>query len=55
MDSTTHNTLANTFTVGGLFAYLMAYQAEITILVLITALALNLTRLYSMWMGKKKK
>lgn len=53
MDSTTQDTVANTLTVSGIFAYLMHFQAEITILVLLTSLALNFTRLYSVF--KKKK
>ena len=53
MDSTSQDTLANTATITGLFAYIMHFQAEITILVLITSLALNITRLYNVF--KKKK
>jgi hypothetical protein len=53
MDSTTQDTVANTFTIGGIFAYLMNFQAEITILVLLTGLALNITRLYMFFKNKK--
>jgi hypothetical protein len=53
MDSTSQDTLANTATITGLFAYIMHFQAEITILVLLTSLALNITRLYNVF--KKKK
>ena len=54
MDSTTQDGIATTFSITGIFAYLMHYQAEITLLVLITALALNITRLYSIFTKKKK-
>lgn len=53
MDSTTQDTLANTATISALFAYIMQFQAEITILVLITSLALNITRLYKVFKAKK--
>ena len=53
MDSTTQDSVANTFTIGGIFAYLMNFQAEITILVLLTGLALNITRLYTFFRDKK--
>jgi len=53
MDTNTQDTIANTFTVSGIFAYLMHFQAEITILVLLTSLALNFTRLYKVFKNKK--
>lgn len=53
MDSTTQDTLANTFTISGLFAYIMHFQAEITVLVLLTSLALNINRLYNVFKNKK--
>ena len=53
MDTNTHETIANTATITGIFAYIMHFQAEITVLVLLTSLALNINRLYNVF--KKKK
>ena len=36
----------NTLTMGGVFAYLMNFQSEITILVLLTGLLINMIRIY---------
>lgn len=36
----------NTLTMGGVFAYLMEFQSEITILVLLTGLLINIIRIY---------
>ena len=52
MDTNTQETVANTATISALFAYIMQFQAEITILVLLTSLALNINRLYNVF--KKK-
>jgi hypothetical protein len=52
MDTTTQDTICNTATITGLFAYIMQFQAEITVLVLLTSLALNINRLYNVF--KKK-
>ena len=49
------DTVANATTMGGIFAYLMQFQAELTILLLITGLTLNVTRLYDWFRGKRKK
>jgi len=52
-DTTTQDAIANTFTIGGLFSFIMQFQGEITILVLLTGLALNTIRIYDRF--KKKK
>lgn len=46
--------IANTATLSGLFAYLMEFQSEITILVLLTGLALNILRIYDRFKKKDK-
>ena len=48
------DTTANTATIGGIFMYLMQWQAEITILVLLTGLFLNITRLIDWFRNKNK-
>jgi hypothetical protein len=48
------DTVANTFTIGGVFAYMMHFSAEITILVLITGLVLNVLRIYDWFKNRKK-
>lgn len=58
MDTQTTNkmdrdTVANGISFAGVFSYLMNFQAEITILVLLTGLLLNLIRLWDRF--KKKK
>jgi len=47
------DTIANSFTIGGVFAYLMQFQNEITIMVLITGLVLNLIRIIDRLRKKK--
>jgi len=47
------DTVANATTMGGIFAYLMQIQGELTVLLLLTGLLLNLTRLVD-WFRKKK-
>jgi hypothetical protein len=47
-------TIANMTTLGGVFAYLMQFQGELTVLLLLTGLILNITRLYD-WFKRKKK
>ena len=47
------DTTANTFTISGIFAYMMNFQAEITILVLLTGLALNIFRIIDWFKSKK--
>jgi len=48
------DSVANTATIGGVFAYLMEFQAELTVLLLLTGLLLNVTRLVD-WFRKKDK
>ena len=52
-DTTTQDAIANTFTIGGLFSFIMQFQGEITILVLLTGLALNIIRIVDRFKGKK--
>ena len=47
------DTLANATTMGGIFAYLMNFQGELTVLLLLTGLLLNVTRLID-WFRKKE-
>lgn len=49
----TKELMGNTFTMGGVFAYLMEFQGEITIMVLLTGLLINIIRIYDRF--KKKK
>ena len=49
------DTLANTFTLGGVFVFMMNFSAELTILVLLTGLILNSLRIYDWFKGKKEK
>jgi hypothetical protein len=53
MDANTQETVANTATITSIFAYIMQFQAEITVLVLLTSLALNINRLYNVFKNKK--
>ena len=48
------DTIANATTMGGVFAYIMQFQGELTVLLLITGLLLNITRLID-WFRKKDK
>jgi hypothetical protein len=48
------DTLANSISAAGVFAYLMQFQNEITILVLITGLILNIIRIIDRIRKKKK-
>lgn len=54
MDTHTKDAIANTMSIGGIFAYLMEFQGEITILLLLTGLALNAIRLWDRFMNNKK-
>jgi hypothetical protein len=47
------DTVANSVTIAGVFSYLVQFQAEITILLLLTGLALNLIRIYDRFKNKK--
>jgi hypothetical protein len=40
------DTIANAITVGGVFSYLMHFQGELTLLLLITGLIVNIIRIY---------
>ena len=46
------DTLANTFTIGGVFAFIMHFSAELTVLVLLTGLVLNTLRIYDWFRNK---
>jgi len=48
------DSVANATTLGGVFAYLMQMQGELTVLLLVTGLLLNITRLID-WFRTKKK
>jgi hypothetical protein len=48
------DTIANGISAAGIFAYLMHFQNEITILVLITGLILNIIRIIDRIRKKKK-
>ena len=54
MDSHVKDTIANTTTIGGVAGVLMNWQAELTILVLLTGLILNITRIYTFFTNKNK-
>ena len=49
------DTLANTFTLGGVFAFIMNFSAELTVLVLLTGLILNSLRIYDWFKNKETK
>jgi len=49
------DTIANGFTIAGVFSYLMKFQAEITLLVLLTGLLLNVIRIYQSFNKKKNQ
>jgi len=51
----TKDTLANIASVGGLTLTMVDAQMVISFLVLITALVLNVSRLYAMWVKRKNK
>ena len=53
MDTGIKDTVANTATIGGLAAYIMQFQAELTVLLLLTGLILNITRIYDWFKSKK--
>jgi hypothetical protein len=48
------DSVANVTTMGGIMASLMNFQAELTVLLLLTGLFLNITRLVDWIRGKKK-
>lgn len=47
------DTVANTATITGVAAYIMQFQAELTVLLLLTGLILNITRIYDWFKNKK--
>ena len=49
------DTVANATTMSGIFAVLMNMQGEITMLLLLTGLFLNVTRLVDWFRGKNKE
>jgi len=46
--------VANTTTMAGVFAYLMKFQAELTLLLLLTGLVINFIRIYDRIKQKRK-
>jgi hypothetical protein len=46
--------IANAVTMGGVFSYLMQFQGELTVLLLLTGLLLNITRLIDWFRGRNK-
>ena len=53
MDSSTKDSIANLTTIGGISLSMAQIQTTISILVLLTALLLNISRLYD-WYSKRK-
>lgn len=49
------DTVANTSTTLGAAAYIMQWQGELTVLLLLTGLLLNITRLYDWFKTKNSK
>lgn len=47
--------IANTTTMAGVFAYLMKFQAELTLLLLLTGLIINFIRIWDRFKTKNKK
>ena len=47
--------LGNTTTLAGVFAYLMKFQAELTLLLILTGLVINLIRIWDRLKNKKEK
>jgi hypothetical protein len=50
----TKELMGNTLTMGGVFAYLMSFQAEITLLLLLTGLFINIVRIYDRFRKNRK-
>jgi hypothetical protein len=55
MDSSTKDSLANLTSLGGLTMTMVDIQTTISVLVLITALLLNVSRLYTFFKERKDK
>ena len=54
MDSTTKDSIANLTTIGGISLSMAQIQTTISVLVLVTALVLNLQRIYTFWKERQK-
>ena len=54
MDSSTKDSLANITSIGGLTMTMANVQMTISLLVLITALILNVSRIYDWWVKRRK-
>ena len=54
MDSSTKDSIANLTTIGGIGLTMAQIQTTISVLVLITALILNIQRIYTFWKERKK-
>lgn len=52
---TDQDSVANGLTIAGVFSYLMHFQAEITILVLLSGLVLNIIRIIDRFKNKKSQ
>jgi len=48
------DTVANSVSFAGVFSYLMNFQGELTVLLLITGLLLNLIRIWDRFRNKEK-
>ena len=55
MDSSTKDSLANITSIGGLTMTMADVQMTVSLLVLITALILNVSRIIDWWKNRKKK
>jgi len=49
-----NDSIANGCTLAGLFSYVMKFQAELTLLLVLTGLLLNFIRIYDRFKNKKK-
>jgi hypothetical protein len=54
MDSSTKDSIANLTTIGGISLTMAQIQTTISVLVLVTALILNIQRIYTFWKERKK-
>jgi len=54
MDSSTKDSIANLTTIGGIGMTMAQIQTTISVLVLVTALILNIQRIYTFWKERKK-
>ena len=52
-DTTAMDAIANTTSIGGVLAFIMQFTPVITAAVLITALTLNIIRIYDWYKGRK--